>query len=65
MTLKQHGFLCSVFTAMDAYVLYLQSTTSFPSWTRGFEPRLPLHRINRLGESRLSSLARYCINALT
>src|SRR5579862_2917587 len=31
--LKRHGFLCSVFTAMDAYVLYLQSTTSFPSWT--------------------------------
>jgi hypothetical protein len=23
-TLKQHGFLCSVFAAMDAYVLYLQ-----------------------------------------
>jgi hypothetical protein len=29
--------------AMDAEVLYFQMTCKFPSWSRGFEPRLPLH----------------------
>ena len=33
---------------MDAEVLYFQMTRKFPSWTREFEGRLPLHFFNNL-----------------
>ncbi len=33
---------------MVAYVLYLRMIVGFPSWTREFESRLPLHFFNNL-----------------
>ena len=37
-----------VIIALGAYVLCLQRKSIFPSWSRGFEPRLPLHVFNKI-----------------